>query len=438
MCKKFILLGAVSGLSMPPFCIFPIIILSYGEIFNLLLDQEIEFRKKIQSFGLFLFTFNAFSMYWLYKPFLVANMYLMAMPFLLFLLFAYLSVYHLTAGYIFGRISAKLRFSHLFSPIIFACIFIGADFLIGTAFGGFPWNFVGYSAAKTLSFIQISHHITIYGLNFLFYLLAGYISIFLHKKQFPPLFIAISLCVCNFLYGAYRLSLSPSNSPNFPFKIGLVSTNIPQRQKWDPYFAKAITEHLLSESAKFSDAELIIWPEAAFPYAVKHSSDLAPIFSRHNGKSNFLIGTIFTENHEKYFNSMVHIGADFEIKNTYHKIKLTPFGEYIPFRWIPGINLITTDFRDFSSGTSETTFRIKNTSFYPIICYEAIFPINKIEEDYIVNISNDAWFEDTIGIDQLFLITRFRAIESGKTLIRVSNKGPSAVIDRNGRTFPFL
>jgi len=131
---------------MPPFCVFPIIILSYGEIFNLLLDQMIEFRKKMLSLCLFLFTFNACSMYWLYKPFLVANMYIIAMPFLLFLLFIYLSIYHLAAGYIFGKIANNHNLNNHFSTLIFASIFLCADFVIGTAFGGFPWNFIGYSA----------------------------------------------------------------------------------------------------------------------------------------------------------------------------------------------------------------------------------------------------------------------------------------------------
>ena len=120
----------------------------------------------------------------------------------------------------------------------------------------------------------------------------------------------------------------------------------------------------------------------------------------------------------------------------YNKIKLVPFGEFLPFENILnkiGIKKITEGYGSFSSGSNSNIFILKNLKILPLICYEIIFPeLSQTEKNLIINISEDAWFGDTIGPNQHFAKAIFRAIENNVYLVRSANKGFSAFIDNKG------
>jgi len=120
----------------------------------------------------------------------------------------------------------------------------------------------------------------------------------------------------------------------------------------------------------------------------------------------------------------------------YNKIKLVPFGEFLPFESILsklGLKKITEGYGSFSSGTNNNIFEFGNLKMLPLICYEIIFPeLSQNQKNLIVNISEDAWFGNTIGPNQHFSKAIFRAIESNVYLVRSANKGFSAFIDNKG------
>lgn len=358
------------------------------------------------------------------------------MPILLLILFLYLSLFHLFGGYIYIKLINTNHINPQFSPILFGVIFTLMDLLIGTLFGGFPWNFIGYSSARFLPFIQSASFLTIYGINFLLFLISGYIGLFLNSKKVKFIIAAIFIFTVNFLYGSYKLYCC--NSCNIDkFDLSIVQTNTVQNQKWNPYFAALQLRNYISltlKSQKDHKSKLILWPEASFPYLVTKNSNLKRVFGGvlDDGQS-LLFGTIFNEN-DAYYNSLVTIDSNCKMTNIYHKVKLTPFGEYIPFRFLPFIDKIANDNRDFKAGGKRDLIKIGNMNFLPLICYEVIFPIFDKKYDYIINIANDAWFDGTKGIDQLFYISRFRAVESSTPLIRCSNAGISAIFDNCGRT----
>ncbi len=144
----------------------------------------------------------------------------------------------------------------------------------------------------------------------------------------------------------------------------------------------------------------------------------------------------------KYFNSMAIFNNKLELIAQYNKVNLVPFGEFIPFESILsliGLKTVTNNYQSFSSGEARIPINLKNSkinlNFLPLICYEIIYSGKLARDnnfDYIINISEDGWFGNSIGPKQHFTHSIFRSIESGKYIIRSSNNGISAIINPIG------
>ena len=144
------------------------------------------------------------------------------------------------------------------------------------------------------------------------------------------------------------------------------------------------------------------------------------------------------ENKIEYYNSLIAIDDTAHIVAGYDKVHLVPFGEYMPFRKILPWRVITALGVDFTPGDGQHTLRLTNLpAFSPLVCYEAIFSGEVTDRNdppqLLINVTNDAWYEHTTGPAQHFAIVRVRAIEEGVPLIRVANRGLSAVVDGYGR-----
>ena len=145
------------------------------------------------------------------------------------------------------------------------------------------------------------------------------------------------------------------------------------------------------------------------------------------------------------FNSMVVLDNNLNILDQYNKNKLVPFGEYLPFEKLLkklGIKKITQGYGSFSMDNKRNMINIDNINFLPLICYEIIYSgnINKINSnfDFILNISEDGWFGNSVGPIQHFSHSIFRSIEEGKNLIRSANNGISAFINSNGEIIEYI
>ena len=154
---------------------------------------------------------------------------------------------------------------------------------------------------------------------------------------------------------------------------------------------------------------------------------------------------LWTKKKDKFYNSFVVIDNNLNKKFQYNKIKLVPFGEFLPFQTYLekiGLKKITEGFGSFSKGSTENTFVYENLEVIPLICYEIIFPelIQKINfnSTLLINISEDAWFGDSIGPHQHFSKSIFRAIESDSFVLRSANKGISAIINNKGQIIKSL
>ena len=346
-------------------------------------------------------------------------------------------------------IGPHLKFS--FSSIaLFSTSLAFSDYLRAKLFTGFPWNLWVYSSSTINEFLQILNIVGLYSLNLLVITLYTLpIIFFLSLSKLRKLIIfttTVFLIFVLFIFGNYEINKNKKNldvvdnkiyvkiiSPNFDLKYGLSVEQIEERLK-----------KLIKYSNPIKDKEtLFIWPEGVFS---GYSYDEILIFKNivfNNFSDKHLI--IFGANKldqksGKYFNSMLVVNNNLKIIQSYNKTKLVPFGEFVPFENFLnkfGFKKITEGHGSFLKGNKNENILIDKLNILPLICYEVIFTdlIQKsnVETNLIINISEDGWFGNTIGPDQHFTKSIFRAIENNTFLLRSTNKGISAIIDNKGK-----
>jgi len=195
-----------------------------------------------------------------------------------------------------------------------------------------------------------------------------------------------------------------------------------------------------------SDKTIFIFPEGALAgVSLKHLKNFKNVFSEKFSDKHTIVMGINTQkeinNYNKIYNSLVVLDNNLNLISEYNKIKLVPFGEFLPFEKFfkkLGLKKIGYGYESFSSGKKRDVISLndKNFNFIPLICYEIIYSgkinLNNENTSFIINISEDGWFGDSVGPHQHFSHTIFRAIEEGKNIIRSTNNGISAYIDSNG------
>ena len=197
---------------------------------------------------------------------------------------------------------------------------------------------------------------------------------------------------------------------------------------------------------KYSEPEknkktLFVWPEGVFTgFTFEQIREYKILFEKTFSDNHLLLfGSNTTQESLKKFNtfnSLVITNIKLDIIYQYNKIKLVPFGEFLPYENIfstIGLKKITEGYGSFSKGSKSDIFTFENLKLLPLICYEVIFPhLSEKKSNLIVNISEDAWFGNTIGPSQHFAKAIFRAIENNVYLVRSANRGFSAFIDNKG------
>ena len=209
-----------------------------------------------------------------------------------------------------------------------------------------------------------------------------------------------------------------------------------------------LDRHLaLSERAASEGAKLVVWPESSVPYYYDDTPEIAEKLRAH--ASRLGIHLLFgNDDHESVPPRRTFVGAkmldpDGELTLRYHKIRLVPFGEYVPLK--PLLTLggrvaakVVQQVADFSPGTTPMTGPFEGHTLSTTICYEAIFAdlsrqFSLAGSELLVNITNDGWYGRTSAPYQHFAMARMRAIENGRYLVRAANTGVTAVVDPAGR-----
>jgi apolipoprotein N-acyltransferase len=370
------------------------------------------------------------------------------------LLCGYLSLYPAAFSFIFFSMMRKTRLpAVMVAPVIWVVL----EFLRSYALTGFPWSSIGYSQYRFLQIIQVSDLTGIYGISFLVLSVNGaLVDILLLKKRtremplFPISYTVLGLAalfliiISSFAYSFWRLG--QDRAGEF-VKASVIQGNIEQDKKWEPVFQQEVLDTYfgLSQKAAESAPKLIVWPETAVPflfeYDMKHTERLIE-FQRGLG-AHLLFGTVMVNEGAsitpQLSNSAVLLDKAGKSIYKYDKIHMVPFGEYVPLRRVLFfIDKIVAGIGDYIPGTSYVRAGAEFGSFGTLVCYEIIFPgmVRKFYTkggDFIVNITNDAWFGKTSGPYQHFSMAVFRAVENRKPVLRSANTGISGFIDSNGK-----
>jgi apolipoprotein N-acyltransferase len=348
-----------------------------------------------------------------------------------------------------------LRLRSAARVVAFAIAWSVAEWLRGHAFTGLPWNLIGYAWSGgfpgALLMLQSTAWVGIYGLSFLTVLAASLPALLgmpllaptSPGRRLAPALAAGLLVLVPGLAGAIRLATAPTTESGVWLRI--VQPSIPQTVKWDPAAAQRNFRLLLdlSNAPAAHTVAAVVWPEAASPYLLGrdayHRREIGAVAS---GRDYVITGAVRAAPAMgpigQIWNSLEAINPGGEIVARYDKAHLVPFGEYVPFRNVLPVQKITPGNLDYSPGLGPRTIELPGLPpFAPLICYEAIFPGAIVDEaerpEWLLNITNDAWYGRSSGPFQHFAIARTRAVEEGLPLVRVANNGVSGVVDATGR-----
>ena len=249
-----------------------------------------------------------------------------------------------------------------------------------------------------------------------------------------------TIILINSYYGNNRIKdIAQTKKKLIVQPIKLISPNF----KIERFFIDEPIEQKLNELIQISypldKDSLLIYPEGITNIGELNGidNDFSEISNLIYGNSKIILGITFDDG-EKIFNSLALFNKNFELEDKYDKNKLVPFGEFLPFEKILsnfGLKKITSGYKSFSSSNERNIINVNSVSFLPVICYEIIFSgqlSNNNDYDFILNISEDGWFGNSIGPFQHFSHSVFRSIEEGKDVLRVANNGISAHIKLNG------
>ena len=445
-----IILGGLTVLSFQPFNFFFINFFSLSSLFFLIIyvkkRSKSIYRKKPFYRNLFIlgtsygFGFYFFGIYWIVYSLTFDPAFQILIPFALILIPLILSLtFSLPVLFVGSFIKNDIA-----SVFLISLFFSLADFLKGAVFPEFPWNLWVYSFSWSLETLQILSLIGLFSLNILVLTLFFSPTILFIKKKSKYYFLGIIILgfFSNYLYGSYKINtFKPNINEKVNFKIVSAQFNLSDFANQQKIINKLVK---LSEPNK-GKKTVFVWPEGTFVKDIFYSSeDIKTLFKNNFSKNHLIIFGGNTKNNDTFFNSMQVADNEFKIIYKYDKKKLVPFGEFLPFEkylTIFGLKKITPGYSSFSSGKGDSVailnFGTTNFSLLTLICYEIIFP-NLVEKNlnrfnFILNISEDAWFGESIGPFQHFAKSIFRSIESRRYTIRAANKGISAFVDPTGK-----
>jgi apolipoprotein N-acyltransferase len=317
----------------------------------------------------------------------------------------------------------------------FVLAFTALEWLRGVILTGFPWAMVGHAWIGT-PVDQLAAVLGPLGLTLVTLAAVG-LAVAWRAKGLA-LGAALLAGVAGF--GLWRLA--PPLPPGPEGTVRLVQPNAEQALKWDDALADAFLNRLLMMTAEGGPADLTIWPETAVPYMLEYAPSVAGMVTRASGGRPVAVG-IQREAAGRFYNSLRVLDGDGAQTALYDKHHLVPFGEYIPFGdlaydWFGLTAFAAQAGATYSAGPGPQVLDLgRFGKVLPLICYEAVFPrlVNAAPDraDWILQITNDAWFGVWSGPFQHLEQAQLRATEQGLPMIRVANTGVTAVIDARGR-----
>ncbi len=440
--------GAFSALGFAPYYYWPVMWLAFGLWFWLLLNSDS--RKKSFAVGYwFGFSHFACSLSWIGNALLIEpDKFGWLYPLVLLGSGGFFGLFFAMPALVVAKINRPWQ-----KWMALAAAFVIGEWVRSFIFTGFPWNLLGYVWALSDEFIQAAAWGGTYLLSLIAMLFFTAIGIYFKGKN-KQTFVRVLIVVVSlslFLWLSGYLRLKNSNIEETDTVVRIVQPSIKQQMKWQ----KEELENNFRQYLSLSTAEsvklpnIIVWGETASPFMLDvddvHMNEAKKIIPQ---GAYLITGMISYQLRGDFYvphNSMAVINDSGRVVEYYHKTHLVPFGEYIPLReYLPEfIKPVANAIGTFGKGEGPKNIKLPEMpSFSAIICYEAIFPheiLNDAEKpDFVVNLTNDGWYGVSSGPYQHWVATRLRAVEEGVAIIRAANNGISGMINAYGQVKKFL
>lgn len=436
------LLALLSGLAMPlafaPYGLYPLALI-LPTILLLCWQQASPRRAWLRGylFGLGMF---GFGLHWLHVSIAMfgGSGLLFAWATTL-LLAAVLSIYPALIGWLLNRFFAH---ASLAGRLLLAVpgLWVTAEWIRSWLFSGFPWLSLGYSQIDSVlgGYAPV---LGVFGVSLVVILCSSLLAFSILARQRSQRITAIAGIFVLCFTGALLQKINWSAPNGHSIRVAMIQGAVEQEVKWLPEQLQQ-TMRLYHDLSKpyWGKVDLIVWPETAIPaFDFQLDSYLDEQRRLARASDTLLILGLATGDigSREYRNSMLSLGIHEDI---YHKRHLVPFGEYLPLKFIldPLLKFLHIPMSDFTPGDAKKPLLELNEYQLGVsICYEAVFGHEVIqalpEADILVNVSNDAWFGDSIGPHQHLQIARMRALESSRYMLRSTNTGITAIIDANGK-----
>ncbi|SLN72948.1 apolipoprotein N-acyltransferase [Ruegeria meonggei] len=428
-----VLLGALAAFGLAPFGLWMATLLALVLLAPLFLSTETRIRAAWLGWA-FATGYFANALSWIIEPFLVdAERHAWMAPFALVLMAGGLGLFWALAFWVARRPGARAVQQTTFLAIAISL----TECARGYVLTGFPWAgmaqvWVDTPVAQLLSLFGP------YGLGTLTLLATLPLGAALTQRGGFALPLGLTLgAVCLVAgYAATRPEVTATGNV-----VRLIQPNAPQHQKWDPEFAPLFFARQIELTAARPRPDLIVWPETSVPAWLGSAQPYLDVVAKAAQGTPVFLG-IQRGDGPRIYNSMIYLNEDGQQQGLYDKHHLAPFGEYVPFGdvmakfGIYGMAAITG--HGFSAGPGAALMDAgKLGKALPLICYEAVFTQDVLSApgraDFLLQITNDAWFGTRSGPYQHLAQAQMRAIEQGLPMMRSANTGVSAMIDPLGR-----
>jgi apolipoprotein N-acyltransferase len=320
---------------------------------------------------------------------------------------------------------------------VLTLLWVLLEWLRGWILTGFPWLSLGYSQLGT-PLQGYAPLLGVYGVPLVVVVSAAcFVAVIkMFKTAVPALLILFLVWSCGWLLAQKEWSSASGDA----IKVSIIQANFVQGLKWRPETRQPTIDLYRDLTRLEWDSDLIVWPETAIPdYYSRLEKELFSGLEKEAQEhhSDLLFGiAVWGDMGERYYNSVSSIGS---VRNSYFKRHLVPFGEFMPMRLLlkPLIDYLRIPMSNFAAGEAEQPLmQVLGRKVGVSICYEDAFGAEIIqampEAEFLVNVSNDAWFGDSIALPQHLQIARMRSLETGRYQVRGTNTGISAIIGPKG------
>ena len=336
-----------------------------------------------------------------------------------------------------------------------APLWVTLEWMRSWFFIGFPWAALGYSQYRYHDLVQMVEVTGVYGPSALLVFCNAVIAAIIPDRaagggprRLAPALVVLTILMCGVpLWGGWRAATLAHRAPAGTLRVAIAQGDVEQDHKWDPAYQDETMARYraLTTGAAARGPELVVWPETATPFFFQQPGALRQgvLDLAAQNRVYLLFGSpAFRQDHAgslEELNRAYLVTPDGWEAGSYDKMQLVPFGEYVPYaRVLFFVNRIVEAVATVVPGLEPSVFRLPTSRFGVLICYEDVFPALTRRfidggADFLVNITNDAWYGPTSAPHQHLAQATFRAIENRVPLVRAANTGISAIVDPDGR-----